>query len=209
MKRRRRPGSVLAIATNPTPDAGSNPAKAEKPRVEPDSEYSTGMIRSTVLSAPRRTPVLAAKAVVFAGLVFVLAGLVALPCFLLGSSITSAHADVSLTSWTSLRAIVCFGLYMGLIGLIALAVGTLVRRPAGGISLILAFQFALPGVLGLIPGSVGDHISQALPANASVMMGSGHNASDVYSPTTGFLILLTWAVALLAAARWSLKKRNV
>ncbi|WP_344462954.1 hypothetical protein [Kitasatospora kazusensis] len=56
-------------------------------------------------------------------------------------------------------------------------------------------------------------MTQALPANASVMMGSGQNADHLYSPTTGFLILFTilftYAVVLFAAARWSLKHRDV
>ncbi|GAA0676450.1 hypothetical protein GCM10010193_31960 [Kitasatospora atroaurantiaca] len=70
-------------------------------------------------------------------------------------------------------------------------------------------KFVLPGVLGLLPGEAGAHIARALPANSAVMMGSGHNASDVYSPPGGFLILLAWAAALFTAARWSLNTRNV
>ncbi len=173
------------------------------------SEFSTGMIRSTVLATPRRTPVLAAKAAVFGGLLFVLGELIALPCFLIGSSITSVHASVALTDPTTLRALLAYGVYLALSGIIALSIGTLVRHPAGAIALVVGFQFVLPAALSAIPGSLGEHVSGALPAAANVMMGSGHDASNAYSPLQGLLILLGWTLVLFTAARLSLRKRDV
>lgn len=173
------------------------------------SEFSTGMIRSTVLATPSRTPVLAAKAVVLGGLLFVLAELVALPCYAIGSAITSAHASVSLTDPTTLRALFCFGLYIALSGVLALCVGALVRHSAGAVSLIVVLQFVLPNALGAIPGSLGAHITGALPAGTSVMLGSGVDTDNVYSPLQGVLILLAWASVLFLAARFSLKNRDV
>jgi ABC-2 type transport system permease protein len=173
------------------------------------SEYSTGMIRASMLAAPRRTPILAAKAVVFAALTFVVAELVALPSFFIGSAITSRHASTSITDPTTVRAVLAFGVFMALMGLIALSVGTLVRHPAGAVSVVLALQFVVPGVLNLIPGSFGTHLAGAMPANASVMMSSGHDATDVYSPLQAFCILLVWAAVLFTAAWFSIKRRDV
>src|SRR5512140_2065770 len=45
------------------------------------SEYSTGVIRASLLAVPRRIPMLAAKAVVFAALVFVIGECVTFPSF--------------------------------------------------------------------------------------------------------------------------------
>jgi ABC-type transport system involved in multi-copper enzyme maturation permease subunit len=173
------------------------------------SEFSTGMIRATVLAAPRRTPVLAAKATVFAGTLFVLAELVAVPSFLIGSSITSAHAHTSIGDPGTIRALLAFGGYIALTGVFALCVGALIRHPAGAISAILGLQFMLPAVCSLLPGSVGAHVAGALPASTNVMMGSGHNSSDVYSPLQGLLILLGWTLAAYLVARVTLKKRDV
>lgn len=173
------------------------------------SEYSTGMIRATMLASPRRTPALLAKAATFAGMVFVLAEVVALSCFLIGSRITHAHAAVSITDPTSIRAVLAFGVYMALIGLVALAIGTLLRHPAAGISLVLGMQFVLAGVLSLIPGSVGKHLAGAMPSGTDVMMSSGHNTSNVYSPLQGLLLLLGWVAVLGGAALFSLKRRDV
>lgn len=173
------------------------------------SEYSTGMIRSTMLAAPRRTPVLAAKAAVFAALIFAVAELVALPCFFIGSAITGKYASTSITNPTDLRAVVGFGVFMALTGLIALAVGTLVRHPAAGISLVLAWQFVVPAVLSLLPGPLGEHLSGAMPANTVVIMGSGHDADNVFSPAQGLGLLVAWTVVLMAGAWFSIRRRDV
>jgi ABC-type transport system involved in multi-copper enzyme maturation permease subunit len=173
------------------------------------SEYSTGMIRATMLATPRRTPALLAKGATFAGMVFVLAEAVAAACFLIGSRIVHAHSAVSVTDPASIRAVLAFGVYMALMGLVALSVGSLLRHPAAGISLVLGMQFVLPGVLNLIPGSVGKHLAGAMPSGTTVMMGSGHDSTDVYTPAQGLLILIGWVAVLGATALWSLKRRDV
>jgi ABC-type transport system involved in multi-copper enzyme maturation permease subunit len=173
------------------------------------SEYSTGMIRATMLAAPRRTTALLAKAATFAAAVFVIAELIGIPSFFIGSAITHAHASTSITDPISIRALLAFGLFMAAMGLIALSVGTLVRHPAAGISIVLAMQFVIPGVLTLIPGSLGQHLSAALPSGSTVMMSSGHNSSNVYTPLQGLLFLLGWTVLLGGAALVSIKKRDV
>lgn len=173
------------------------------------SEYSTGMIRASVLAAPRRTPLLAAKATVFGGLVFVMAELVALPSYFIGSAITSKHASLSIADFGTIRAILAFGVFMAMMGLIALAIGTLVRHPAAGISIVLALQFVVPGVLSFIPGTLGNHLANSFPANTDVIMGTGPTQPGALTPLEGFGCLLAWTVVLLLAARASLKHRDV
>ncbi|HET9170625.1 MAG TPA: ABC transporter permease [Actinospica sp.] len=172
-------------------------------------EYSTGMIKATMLAEPRRTRALLAKAGAFAVFVYVASELVAIPSFFIGSAITHAHASVSITDPTTIRALLSFGLFMTAMGLISLAVGTLVRHTAAAISIVLALQFVLPGVLSLIPGSAGEHLSNLTPQATSVIVSSGHNASNVYTPLQGGLILLAWVVVTGGAALVSIKKRDV
>jgi len=173
------------------------------------SEYSTGMIRATMLATPHRTRALLAKGATLAVAVFVIAELIGIPSFFIGSAITHAHASTSITDPISIRALLAFGLYMAAMGLIALSVGALVRHPAAGISIVLAMQFVIPGVLTLIPGSLGQHLSAAMPSGATVMMSSGHNSSNVYTPLQGLLFLLGWTALLGGAALVSIKKRDV
>ena len=173
------------------------------------SEYSTGMIKATMLAEPRRTPALLSKAATFAAFIFVISELIAVPTFFIGSAITHAHASLSITDATNLRAILAFGVYMSAMGVIALCIGTLVKHTAAGISAILALQFVLPGVLNFIPGSTGQHISNAMPMGTDVIVSSGHNASNVYSPLEGLLILLAWVVVLGGIALATIKRRDV
>jgi ABC-2 type transport system permease protein len=173
------------------------------------SEYSTGMIRATMLAEPRRTRALLAKAGTFALFVYVVSELIAIPSFFIGSAITSAHASVSITDPTNIRAILCFGLFMTAMGLIALSIGAIVRHTAAAVSLVLALHFVLPGVLGLIPGTVGKHLSAAMPQGTSVVVSSGHNASNLYTPAQAGLILAAWVVVLGSAALVSVKRRDV
>jgi ABC-type transport system involved in multi-copper enzyme maturation permease subunit len=173
------------------------------------SEYSTGMIRATMLAEPRRTRALLAKAGTFALFVYIVSEMVAIPSFFIGSAITHAHASVSITDPTIIRAVLSFGLFMSAMGLIALSIGTLVRHPAAAISIVLALQFVVGGVLSLIPGSLGKHLSNALPQGASVIVSSGHNADNVYSPAQAALILLAWVLVLGGAALAVIKRRDV
>lgn len=173
------------------------------------SEYSTGMIQATMLATPRRTSALLAKAAAFSGVVFVLSTLVALMCFFLGSAITSSHASTSIADSTNIRAILAYGLFMTSMGVLALSIGALVRHTAAAISLVLALQFVLPGVLSLIPGNLGERLSNALPSGANVMLTSGNDATNVYTPLQSLFILLGWVLVLGGAALASIKKRDV
>ena len=174
------------------------------------SEFSTGMIRATVLATPRRTPVLAAKAAVLAGIVFVLAEAIAWTCFFVGSSIARKHVDVTLATPGSLRAILGFGLVMTMTALISLAIGALLRHTAGAISVALGLNLVVPGLLGLIPGSLGQHLEYALPARAGqLIMDRTEDVGTPYTQWIGLLIVVIWTVGLMALALWSIKKRDV
>ncbi|MFJ3904778.1 ABC transporter permease [Streptomyces sp. NPDC090025] len=104
------------------------------------SEYGTGMIRTTLTACPSRGRVLAAKAIVFFLLVFTTVTVVA--------GVVGA-LQVSIVDWTAptadqwLRATVGTGLYMALLGLLAMGVGAVLRHSAGAIA-------AMVGVL-LLP----------------------------------------------------------
>jgi ABC-2 type transport system permease protein len=174
------------------------------------SEYSTGMIRASVLAVPRRTPILAAKAVVFGAVVFVVAQAVAVPAFLVGSAITSKHASASVGQASTVRAILAFGAFMVLTGLISLAVGAIAGRPVAGLGAMIGLQYVAPLVLSFFPGSLAEHLVAALPAtSASAVMSNGHNADNVYSPLASLGILVAWAAVLLAAGFVAVKRRNV
>jgi ABC-2 type transport system permease protein len=174
------------------------------------SEYSTGMMRASVLATPRRLPILAAKAVVFSAVVFLVAVAVAVAAFLVGSAITSQHASMSIGDAATLRAVLGFGVYMVLTAMIALAIGAIVGHPTAGIGTLVGLQYVAPLVSSFLPGSFAEHVYAALPATiAAAIMSNGHSMDNLYPPAASLAILVAWTVVLLAAGFVSVKRRDV
>ena len=173
------------------------------------SEYSTGVIRASLVAVPRRIPVLAAKAVVFAVLLLVVTEIVAFCSFFVGSAILHAHVPVSLSGSGVTRAVIGAGLYLTVLGLLALAIGTMIRHTAGAISTIIGVVFVLPILSGLLPSSWGAHINAYLPEQAGTLITHTHEQSgDLLSPWQGFGVLCIWTVLALAAAAYLLERRD-
>lgn len=173
------------------------------------SEYSTGMIRSSLLAVPKRTPMLWAKCAVFAVVVFVVAEVAAFPAFFIGAAVIHSKVSVSITDSGVLRAVIGAGLYLSVLGLFALAIGGIVRHTAGAITGIVAFVLVLAPLAQLLPGTVGKHIDAYLPSVAGQMIGHAHQIStNLLSPWQGFGVFLLWTAALLALAAYLLKHRD-
>ena len=118
------------------------------------AEYGTGTIRATFSAAPRRPLVLAAKVVVFGVVALVVAEIVAFVSFLVGQALLSAPAThASLSTPGALRAVVGTGLYLGVIGLFALGLATIIRHTAGAISAFVGILLVLP-IVQALPNSL-------------------------------------------------------
>jgi hypothetical protein len=173
------------------------------------SEYSTGMIRSTLLAVPTRLPMLAAKSVVFAALVFVVGEVIAFPSFFLGAAILHSKLPVSVGDPGVLRAIIGVGLYLGMLGLFSMAIGAIVRHSAGGITGVIGFVLVLAPLTQAIPGKIGDYIHAYMPSEAGHLVGQAHKgANDLLSPWQGYGVFALWTVVLLAIGGYLLKRRD-
>jgi ABC-2 type transport system permease protein len=172
-------------------------------------EYSTGMIRASLLAAPRRLPVLVAKAVVLAVVVFVVGELTAVAAFGLGRTIVSSRVHLPLSDPALLRAIPGFGLYLCVLGLFAMGVAALVRHVAAAIALVLTVVLALPSLVALLPGSAGEHVSGYLPSLAGTqLLASDRWPAPGLSAWTGFAVLCGQTAMLLIAAGYLLRRRD-
>jgi ABC-type transport system involved in multi-copper enzyme maturation permease subunit len=98
------------------------------------SEYGTGMIRTTMTACPSRARILTAKAIVFFLLVFTVTTVTATVVAMAQVAMIDA-VEPSGSEW--LRATVGAGLFIALVGLLALAVGTMVRHSAGAITVMI------------------------------------------------------------------------
>ena len=173
------------------------------------SEYSTGMIRASLLAVPRRTPMLAAKSVVFAVVTFVVTEIVSFGAFFIAAPILHSKVPVSLGDKGVLRALVGAGLYLTMLGLFAMAIGALIRHTAGAITGVIAFVLVLAPLAQLLPGSVGKHIHAYLPTEAGHLVAqSAPGPKDLLSAWQGYGVFALWTALLLVAAEWMLKRRD-
>ncbi|GAA0580839.1 ABC transporter permease [Streptomyces crystallinus] len=175
------------------------------------SEYGTGMIRTTLTACPSRARILAAKAVVFFLLSFVILAL----CTGLVAMLQMGMVDAAEqpTGSELFKATVGVSLFVSTLGLLSLAVGALVRHSAGAITVMIGVVL-LPLVLGLFmfaPSleSVRDALFEySIPSQLAVFYGS--SVSD--SGPTGWsplLILGAVTAAALGGAFAVLNSRDV
>jgi ABC-2 type transport system permease protein len=174
------------------------------------SEYSTGMIRASMLAVPRRTPMLTAKATVFAAVAFVVGELVAFASFLSAQAIIRSHIPVSLSDPAVLRAVFGMGLYLTALGLLGLAIGALVRHTAGALTVVVGVVVVVSNLARTLPGTVGQHIAAYLPTNAGLLITHAHqHTTDLLTAWQGFGVLCLWTALLLGAAACALSRRDV
>jgi len=173
------------------------------------SEYASGTIRASLLAVPLRTPMLAAKALVFAVVVFVVTEVATFASFFVGAAILHTKVAVSIGDPGVLGALVGAGLYGAVLGVFSIAIGAIVRHTAGGITGIIAFVLVLAPLAQLLPGTVGDHIHAYLPTVAGQLVVSAHQgADDLLSPWQGFGVFSLWTAALILVANTMLKRRD-
>lgn len=172
-------------------------------------EYGTRMIQSTLAAVPRRSAVLAAKAVVVSGVVAaaaavgVLGSLAAGWIFLPRNGFTAAGGfrPPSLGEGPTVRAAVGTVLYLVLVALLSLGVATMVREAAVASGLVLALLYLFP----LLVTAVSDpdwqrHLRQIGPMTAglSIQKTTGLDSLPI-DPWPGLGVLGLWAAVALGA----------
>jgi ABC-2 type transport system permease protein len=178
------------------------------------AEYGTGSIRSTLAAIPRRPLVLVAKMIIFAVVVLVVSEVLAFTAFLMGQALfpdTVHHAVLSDPGVA--RAVVGAGLYVTVLGLLALGLATLFRHTAGALAAYAGLVLVLPLVVQALPTSLTDAITRYLPASIGVILISTQPATQVFStpvfsPWAGFAILCAYAAGVLALAGLLMVRRD-
>jgi ABC-2 type transport system permease protein len=172
-------------------------------------EYSTGQIRSSLMAVPRRLPVLWSKLLVFSVITFVLMLAAALIAFFASQAIlTQHHVNVTLGDPHALRAVLGTVLYMTVTGILCTALGTIIRSTAGGISAFVVLLFVLPGVIDILPSSLGNPINPYLPSVAGAGIASATRDAHTLPPWGGFALFCGYTAATLAIAAYLLVRRD-
>lgn len=173
-------------------------------------EYATGSIRSTMTAVPRRLPVLWAKAAV--------AGAVALILGAVGSVVSYAGGEaflhgtriaLPLTAPGVLRSLMLAAAAIALISIVGTALGTLLRSTAAAIVTLTVLLLVLQVLATLLPTRLENDISPYVLGNAVGAMYSLHHAAGTLTPWGGFVVVVAWTAAALAAAAYRLLRSDV
>jgi ABC-type transport system involved in multi-copper enzyme maturation permease subunit len=110
------------------------------------SEYGTGMIRTTMTACPTRGRVLAAKAIVFFSVAFSVTFASVLLVALADVALLDGARTPSGSEW--LKGTLGISLYIALLGLLSLIIGSIIRHSAGAITIMIGLVLA-PLVIAL------------------------------------------------------------
>jgi len=172
------------------------------------SEYSTGMIRSTLAAVPKRLPVLWAKVLVFVTVVFAVSLIASFAAFLGGQAIIGS-GGASLSDTGVLRAVIGTAVYLTGAGVLGLAFGALLRSTAAAIATVFGLLFILPGISGLLlPDSWSDNVTPYLPSNAGSAFTAVAQSADHLSAWAGLAVFVGYIAVTVVAAAWRLKSRD-
>ncbi|MFF2012832.1 ABC transporter permease subunit [Streptomyces sp. NPDC058195] len=174
------------------------------------TEYSSGMIRTSLAAVPRRGAFLFSKVAVAGALALVVGLATSFVSFFLGQALLGDHRT-DIGAEHVLRAVIGGGLYMGLIGIFSMGVATMLRSSMLSLGILMPFFFLVSQILSVVPGAkkvaryfpdqAGSKIMQVVPD----AMGSD---PAPYGPWGGFAILLAWVVAALIGGYLVLRKRD-
>jgi ABC-2 type transport system permease protein len=179
------------------------------------SEYSTGMIRTSLTTMPRRGTMFAAKAVVF-GVVALVTGLITtFLAFFTGQAILSTqHVGVSLGYPGALRSVVGAGMFLAVCGLLSFGIGAMLRHTAGAISTGIGLMFVLMILSNFLPQPPSGWLGQAdfdkwIPFYAGSHIWQNQlNGLNPFSPWIGFAVFCTYAAVAILGGLFLFLRRD-
>jgi ABC-type transport system involved in multi-copper enzyme maturation permease subunit len=188
------------------------------------AEYRRGLIRLTFGATPARGRVLAAKSVVVAAVGFIVGLAGASVAVLAGEAITRARGSHAfpISGTAEARVIIGTAILTALLAVLALAIGTIVRRSAAAVAvaivvIVLPYFFA---VFAAVPLSAGDWLLRIMPAAGFALQQPYPAYGQVtmfYAPFSGYFplsplaglgVLAAWTAAALALAAYLLRRRD-
>ncbi|WP_267244487.1 ABC transporter permease [Streptomyces sp. PR69] len=174
------------------------------------TEYSSGMIRTSLAAVPQRATFIFSKMAVATVLALAVGMATSFLSFFVGQALLGEHRT-TIGADNVLRAVIGGGLYMGLIALFSMGVATMLRSSILSLGILVPFFFLVSQILISVPKAktvaryfpdqAGSKIMQVVPDALG---------SDVapYGPWGGLGIMCAWVAAALLGGYLVLKKRD-
>jgi ABC-type transport system involved in multi-copper enzyme maturation permease subunit len=201
------------------------------------SEYSTGMIRTSLTAMPRRGVTYAGKLIVFTTMTVVISVVTSFIAFFVGQALLSgsgvaaslsgstrvptgivhvagrvvtSSSSVIVTPGDVVTAIIGSALFVTVVALIAFGLGAIVRHTAGSITSAIGLMFVVPIIIQVLPNSWRNEIMRFFPDAAGRMLSvtvGGDNA-HLWSAWPQFLVTVVWAVVLVGIGAYLFRRRD-
>ncbi len=167
------------------------------------SEYSTGMIRSSLQAVPNRRVLVLCKLAIIAAVAFIAGVVTSFICFFAAYPFYSGkHVEAHLGDPYVLRALIGGGLFLMVIAVLAFGIGALLRNTPAAITTLVGLMFVLPIITAFLPHTWRDHIVRYEPdeAAAQILMVK-HSAGDLtawHGYGVGWIYAIVVMIAVLA-----------
>ena len=202
------------------------------------SEYSTGMIRTSLTAMPRRGTVYLSKLLVFTGVALVISLVTSFIAFFVGQAVLSgtgvsaslfhsvtipANAiqngpnapttfqgtDV-ISPGTVLTAVIGIALFVTAAAVIAFGLGAIIRHTAGAIASAVGLLFVLPIIIQFLPNDWRWDIMRFFPDAAGRVFSVtvGPANQHLWSAWPQFLVTVVWALVLVGVGGYLFRKRD-
>ncbi|MFF9046873.1 ABC transporter permease subunit [Streptomyces parvulus] len=168
------------------------------------SEYSSGSIRTTLQSVPKRGRMLRAKTLVVAAVVVVAGIVLSLLGTLVAAPLMGGHG--AYTGGQLLGTAIGAGVYLALLAVTAIGLGTVLRSAAGTITTLIMVLLALPQLMGVVGADWLETASDYMPSVAGTVLLT--QDGDPYGGGTALLVLAVWALAGHLAGAAVLRRRD-
>jgi hypothetical protein len=185
------------------------------------AEYRRGLIRTTFAAAPARATVLAAKALVIAGVTFVIGLAAALVAFFVTQPIMRDHGFKppmfpveSLAEPRVLRAVIGAALFLTLLSVLGLGAGAVMRRGAPAIASVITLTVVPLFVGSVVPAAAAKALMLVTPAGGFAMQRAKPPTDTLVEPWSmigpwaGLAVLGTYVAIALGAGAWLMRRRD-
>jgi ABC-2 type transport system permease protein len=202
------------------------------------SEYSTGMIRTSLTAMPRRGTVYAAKLLVFSTVTLVVSLITSFIAFFVGQAAMSGSGvsaslfhsvtipanavqngppnnvtfsgTIVISPGTVLTAIIGTALFVTVVALIAFGLGSIIRHTAGAITSAIGLMFIIPIIVQLLPDTWRWDIVRFFPDAAGRVLSVtvGQHNPHLWSAWPQFGVTLVYAAVLLGVGAYLFRKRD-
>src|SRR5581483_7058735 len=123
--------------------------------------------------------------------------------------LSGEHVGWSLGHPNALRCVVATGLYLALVGLMAGAIGLIVRHTAGAITTLLGVLFVLPALSQVLPDSVRPQVTRFFPESIGEQSATGYQITTAhFSPWVGIALMTGYVAVLIATGCFLLQRRD-